>query len=174
MTRTIRAVLLVGIACLFFGCSPKTSEVPSTTGTTYTNVEFRAALADTVMFALLPDQGYSQVSSAFLKSYYAAFRADLFSKGIAGWEGRFDCNKFATAYASGAQMQFYRETFHSRIPAQALAIGEVWYLPAWANGGAHAINVAVTERGVLFIEPQTGNEVILTNAERRSIYYCRF
>jgi hypothetical protein len=121
--------------------------------------------------AFLPDQGYAIVHKAWLSAYYDVFKADLFAKDIVGWEGRFDCNKFATAYASGVQMRFYRDQFHSRLPAQAAAVGEVWYS---GINGPHAVNIALTEQGPVFIEPQTGKFLSISPQEVASIYYARF
>lgn len=121
--------------------------------------------------AFLPDNGYSIVHTAWLKGYYEDFRSDLFSKSIVDWEGRFDCNKFAAAYASGVQMRFFRDQFHSRNTAQAAAVGEAWYR---GPIGPHAVNIAITENGAVFIEPQTGKFLTLSPQEFASIYYVRF
>lgn len=156
--------LFVGLT-LFPGCAKKPETI--TTGVNLRAGDVRATIPGVV----LPDEGYAQVRSAWLPGYYQEFREDLFRRDVVKWEGRFDCNKFATAYASGAQMRFYRDQFHSWNPAQALAIGEVWYL---SPRGPHAINVALTDRGMLFIEPQTGQEITLSSVEKQSIYYARF
>ncbi len=136
-------------------------------GANLSNREMRGILP----MAFLPDNGYSIVHTEWLRSYYRAFRRDLFSKDIVGWEGRFDCNKFAAAYASGAQMRFFREQFHSRNQAQAAAVGEAWYR---GPVGPHAVNIAITENGLVFIDPQTGKFLTLSPEELASIYYVRF
>lgn len=123
---------------------------------------------------LLADASYAEVNSAWLASHYEAFRSDLFNKGVVKWDARFDCNRFALLYRAFAQTTFFLATFHDTIQAQALAIGEVWYRPAWGGGGVHAINVAITDIGVMYIEPQTGNVLNLSPTELASILHRQF
>ena len=166
LIRALAFTALLGL--LFFvltSCSKPAPQI--TTGLNLPSQSVSLALPG----AFLPDVGYSQVNSAWLRRYYDDFRDDLSRRDIPHGNARFDCNKFAAAYAVGAQMRFYRDMFHSWNPAQALAVGEIWYQSA---RGPHAINCAFTERGLLFIEPQTGQEVALTLQEKASIYYVRF
>lgn len=106
--------------------------------------------------ATLGDSSYAQVDSAALPALYEEFRAEIFRKGVTKWDDRFDCNHFAAYFAALAQTKFYLANFHSRTPAQSLAVGTYWYQSA---AGPHAIVVALTERGPVFIEPQTGGEL---------------
>lgn len=115
------------------------------------------------------DVTYSQVASATLPGYYETFRAALFAEGVTKWDGRFDCNHFASYYVAKAQAAYYLATFHSRTPAQTLALGTYWYRPGGAGAG-HAIVAALTERGPVYIEPQTGAELRLTPAEQASAW----
>lgn len=181
-TRFILASLAIG-AALFLGACGRKDAAPISTGSVLpaalVEVQFRAYVGrDAGSWAFTPDAAYAVVSSAWLAGYYERFRADLFAKDVTGWEGRFDCNKFAAAYCAGAQLEFYRDNFHARTPAQALAVGEVWFKPERparaGDASGHAIVAAITERGVVFIEPQTGNEVRLTAGELASIYFKRF
>jgi hypothetical protein len=116
--------------------------------------------------ASLGDSAYAEVNSAWLRGYYDEFRSEIFRQGVTTWDTRFDCNHFASYYAALAQTKFYLANFQSRTRAQSLAVGTLWYTRA--AGGGHAIVIAVTERGTLYIEPQTGQEVALTQAELNS------
>lgn len=167
------AALILGAAFFIGGCSKQSSSSPITTGKVIQAGEVWQAVPQGPM-PFTPDLGYAVVNDAWLDGFYARFRSDLFAKDVTKWEGRFDCNKFAAYYCALAQAEFYRDTFHSWIPGQALAVGEVWYVPGWSPGKGHAIVVAVTDRGAVFIEPQTGKRVALTDAERSSIYFKRF
>ena len=119
------------------------------------------------------DAGYAEVNSAWLASYYDSFRNSLFREGVVKWDARFDCNHFADAYAVLAQLKFFAENFQSRTSAQTLAIGVVWYRRD-VDGGGHAINCALTERGTVYIEPQTGTQVTLSPSEIASRFFVRF
>jgi len=116
--------------------------------------------------AVLGDTAYAEVNSKWLPRFYDCFRAELFGNGISKWDARFTCRHFATYYAALAQARFYLETFHNFEKANALALGTFWYVHP--DGSGHAIIIALTERGRVFIEPQTGREVRLTPAEQRS------
>jgi len=169
--------LLIIVAVLFLvGCSKK-QEHPITTGAT-----LPASMVEVQLIGYLglnlgnwsftPDSTYAIVNHEWLAGFYERFRADLHSKGVVGWETNFDCNKFAAAYAAAAQMEYYRDAWGKPGAAQALAVGEVWY--AQDTGGNHAVAVAITDLGALFIEPQTGEFVILSPSELRGILLKKF
>lgn len=147
---------------LLTGCS-KSSPAPSSTSRVYTAAEVRAA----VPLAFAGDTAYAEVRSAWLREYYSEFRAEVFRQGVTKWDERFDCNHFATYYVALAQTKFYLAAFHSPTPAQSLAVGTFWYQ---SPRGPHAIVVALTERGAVYIEPQTGAELQLTPEQRASAW----
>src|SRR5574343_24812 len=120
------------------------------------------------------DGFYAEVNSAWLKSYYASFRDSLFREGVVKWDEKFDCNHFASFYVALAQLRFFSLNFHSSTAAQSLAVCEFWYKPEWAKGQGHAIVAAVTERGMVYVEPQTGTELQLTPNEIASRYLVKF
>lgn len=117
-----------------------------------------AQLQSEVHGAFVGDSLYAEVNSRWLTAFYADFRREIFRQGVVRWDNRFDCSHFADYYRALAQTRFYRAYYQSWTPAQTLAIGTFWYNPL-AGGPAHAIVMAVTERGLIFIEPQTGHEV---------------
>jgi hypothetical protein len=139
------------------------------TGRIFSNAELRALAPG----AILGEDNYAEVNSAWLARWYPTFRAKLFKIGLTHWDRRFDCNRFADFYANLAQAWFALEMFHSDTPAEALALGPVWYRRD-DNRGSHAIIQALTERGRVFIDPQTGEEVQLSLNERRSCFVQLF
>lgn len=123
---------------------------------------------------VLKDATYAEVSSAWLRDYYGEFRKTLFRQGVVKWEETFDCDDFASFYVSLAAVRFFTATWSSEFPAEALALGEFWYRPDGKRGQGHAIVTALTERGQVFIEPQSGQELTLTDSERLSRYLVKF
>lgn len=119
------------------------------------------------------DAAYATVQSAALPSFYDNFRDVLSRQGLVKWDGRFDCNHFAALYISLAQSSYTVAAWQSETKAQTLALAEIWYRPG-AGAAGHAVVAAATERGLLFIEPQTGREIQLTAAERGTIYLCKW
>jgi hypothetical protein len=145
------------------------SSVAATTGRVFTKAEMHQ-LTTTHYFG---DEVYAEVNSQWLRQYYQEFRSELHRLGVMEWDERFDCNRFTELYVGLAQARFFRETFHSRTPARALAIGPFWYVRD--NGrGSHAVVQALTERGRIFIDPQSGEEVQLTTSESTTFAYFQF
>lgn len=122
--------------------------------------------------ATIGDKSYAQVNSAALPAFYKAFRNDLHRKGVVRWDARFNCKHFAGLFVEMAQVRYCNEAWKTDGPA-ALAIGAVWYVRD--NGrGPHAVVCALTERGKVYIEPQSGECVTLSEAEERSVYFRFF
>ncbi len=140
-----------------------------TTGRVFTRAEMQRQTA-TNYFG---DQAYAEVNSAWLPKFHEEFRRELHRLGIVRWNERFDCNRFTDLFIALAQARFYRETFHSDTPARALAMGPYWYVRD--NGrGTHAVVQVLTERGRIFVDPQTGQEVQLTRTETALAYFQFF
>lgn len=115
---------------------------------------------------------YSKVDYAWLTSSYRdQFSKRLFADNITQWDNKFECNLFADYYKTYASIVYYNEFYSSFAGTRQLAIGEIWYHPDWAKNTGHAINFAITERGLIFVEPQTGGEVHLSRDELNSIYF---
>lgn len=118
------------------------------------------------------DSAYSEVNSAWLKSYYDSFRKSLFREGVVRWDERFDCNHFSSYYIALAQVRNFTENFHTKTRAQSLAIGECWFMQTPIT--AHAVVMAVADAGVLYIEPQTGQQLTLSTAQIASRFLVKF
>lgn len=119
--------------------------------------------------ARIGGQSYAEVNSTWLRQFYDKYRTQLSGLGIVKWDSRFDCRRFTGMFTELAQAEFYVEAFHSRLPANTLALGQVWYRPSGRETG-HAVVVAFTERGRIFFDPQNGQEMQLSQAELASIY----
>ena len=178
--RFLAALVAAGIGICWTGCATalggvaegsttQSAAIGPVTGRVLTRADVRQQTA-TLYFG---DETYAEVNSRWLERFYPEFRAELFRLGVVRWDARFDCNRFAEFYTSFAQARFYREMFQSRIAAQALAMSPFWYVRADGKG-AHAIVQALTERGRMFIDPQTGREVQLTPIESATAYYRFF
>lgn len=156
--------LVIWIVALGCGCSKSSgSTAVKTSGAVVTSVQLNAEFG----YVYAGDQTYAVVKSETLKGFYDDFRQQIFDQGVVNWDDRFDCNHFAGYYVALAQTRYYLANFQSRSAANTLALGTYWYHSA---KGGHAIVAAMTERGVVFIEPQTGKEVNLTDAEKQSAY----
>lgn len=153
--------LLGLVAFILTSCSKV--EVPQATAKVYTQAE----VVELMPKAICGAAAYAQVNSAWLKWYYDQFRAEIFRQGVTKFDDRFDCNHFASYYVALAQTKFYLANFHSWTKAQSLAVGSYWYV---GPKGGHAIVFALTERGIVFIEPQTGKEVTLTAIDQQNAF----
>lgn len=161
------ATLIVGVALFIAGCGKKEAS-PLASGAVVQNPAVESQL-----YGFVGDGPYAVVKADALPSYYATFRDQLFKEGVVRWDERFDCNHFASYYVAKAQTGYYLANFHSTTPAQTLALAEVWYRPGGGPKG-HAIVAAHTDRGLLFIEPQTGGTLTLSPVERQSVFLVKW
>ena len=154
-------------ALLGFGALTSTAHsVHADTGKMLSRVQVTQAVPGTQM----GDATYAEVNSAWLHQFYSDYRSELSRLGIVKWDSRFNCRHFASYYTELAQSRFFTANFQSSMPAKSLAIAQVWYHQDKDNGG-HAIVMAMTEKGKIFIEPQTGEELHLSQTEQASIFF---
>lgn len=119
--------------------------------------------------AYFSDTSYAKPTLRWLtEEFYRWFwerRAEL---GLRNWARKNDCDNFARAYA-----QYAQDAHASSVgnDDEGLAVGEFWYHSA---NGPHAIVIAFTDEGRVFIEPQTGRTLILTQTEFNSCFFARF
>jgi hypothetical protein len=163
------AALLLASGCASWPLGPRREVHAPTTGQVLTHTEMQLRTG-TRYFG---DEAYAEVDSAWLAAFYDDFRRELHRLGVVHWDERFDCNRFVEFYVALAQARFFEATFHSHTRARALAIGPYWYLREDGQG-SHAVVQAVTERGRLFIDPQTGREIQLTPIESTLAYFQFF
>lgn len=81
---------------------------------------------------------------------------------------KYDCEDYARGMLQFFQVRYSR----SKHKGESFAVGVINYMHR--SNSAHAICVAVTEQGILFIEPRTGFVKELTEQEKRSIYLVIF
>lgn len=121
------------------------------------------------------DEYYALVQSSALPGMHEDFKQVLFDQGgIQKWDRKYDCNHFAALYIALAQARWAVAAWQSDSAPQTLALAEFWYLPGGSGTTGHAIVAADTERGLIFIEPQTGQSINLTEAEKRSAYLVKW
>lgn len=114
--------------------------------------------------AVCGSDAYAVVNSAWLTEFQQRFERELFRLGVVKYRETFDCNAFAGAYVALAGAAYYVHAWREAKPAEALALGVFWYRTGKGHG-THAIVAAITERGPVFIEPQTG-ELVTLNPEQ--------
>jgi hypothetical protein len=105
---------------------------------------------------------------------------------------KFDCDDFSKQLSFWSQLFYIKTVFNKSM--ESIAISEIHYLKKSRAGSIklklpvevdipipiyvfekHAINAFVLDDlTVIFIEPQTGQQEILSEEEIKSIYFCRF
>jgi hypothetical protein len=168
MKKYIQLLLVFATFALCLGGCGKKEASPLASGAVVQNPAVESQL-----FGFVGDGPYAVVKADALASYYSDFRADLFKEGVVKWDERFDCNHFAGYYIAKAQTRYYLANFHSSTPAQTLALADVWYRPGGGTKG-HAIVAAHTDQGLLFIEPQTGGRIQLSQVERGTAFLVKW
>jgi hypothetical protein len=113
------------------------------------------------------DSSYTVVRKDWLVDFYPKYRDRLFKLGVAKADDSFDCNHFSYNFVALAQTDYYVTSFHDRIRGDTLAVGLIWYITRFGQG--HSIVMAVTEQGIVYMEPQTGQFVTLTESEKATI-----
>jgi hypothetical protein len=173
------STFLLILILMFGGCAKQSSSItPNTDKSLPANlVEIQIAAyfpgRNVGAWAFTPDKSYALVNRKWIKSFYNEWREDLFKKGVIRWDDKFDCNKFAASFCAAAQIAYFNSSYGDSSKPQALAIGEIWYYPAY-NQRPHAIVCAIADDGVIFLEPQTGEELKLLPIELSSIFFKRF
>jgi hypothetical protein len=102
-----------------------------------------------------------------LNKFYPWFKSERWGGGLSAWTRKNDCDNFARAFC------VYCQDAHALTPQgdEGLAVGEFCYQAA---AGPHAIVCAFTDAGRIFIEPQTGKEITLTEQEIKSCFRASF
>lgn len=106
--------------------------------------------------------------------YFKNFYSWLWANNLDKWKEHWDCDNFAFAFYTFAQVCHARsmDKLKKADRAQGLAIGVMCY--KMQTGGYHAINVVYTEGELCGFEPQNGKYVNLTQEERDSCYFVLF
>lgn len=123
-----------------------------------------------------PDTFYNLMKWSFIHDFcYPCFRKWLKTHDIVKWTKSFDCDNYAES------MRVYVQIIHSNYARKvrerqshwSSAFGVIWYRRKKLGG--HAINILLTVSGneyrIIYIEPQTGEEIKLTQEEIDSINF---
>ena len=117
---------------------------------------------------------YALPTLAWLQGpFWDYFKGELWDDNLDKWQVRWECRDFARAFATFAQV-CNALTPVALAGTDALAIGEFWYHIGGDPATGHAINVCMTDQGQVFIEPQNGQQVHLTDVEISSCFFVRF
>jgi len=183
-----RFVAILGLLSLFLltGCPPTPSSAPGKVAVSQVSIAQSFApqpVSDPLAFVNFGASEYKAVSREWLfNTVYPRYlhelgKLGLFKDGKPRWTGTAQCDYFADKLKTVAQEQHFEDTFHSFNPSESPAVGVVWYSVGGNPSVRHAIVAAKLVDGTLiFVEPQhwRGQEVVLTETERRSIYFRRF
>ena len=132
-------------------------------GRVLTQVEFQTMLG---AWEPMADSTYAVIKADALPDYYRWFRETLRTIGILRWDEKFDCDNFARMYADLMAARFYGSLWEGgSVPkAESPAVAVFWYRPNCGPVG-HAIVRLATDKGLIAIEPQTGEVLTLTENE---------
>ncbi len=81
-----------------------------------------------------------------------------------------NCDNFASLFYAFSQICHAK----SNREEQGIAVGELFYFIGGDKNRGHAINIAMTDKGLIAIEPQNGRIQELTKAEKESAWVVRF
>lgn len=115
------------------------------------------------------DSTYSIVQKEWLiYAWYEYFEKVLDGLKITGWKSNFDCDNFALLYLALIQ------ACHTKANAktEGIAVGMIWFESD--SIGGHAVNIALTDKGWVCVEPQNGAEMILSVKEKQSCWFAYF
>ncbi len=125
------------------------------------------------------DESYAVIRASALPAHYDWFRSQLSNLGLGRWDQKLDCDNFAHLFRDLTNARLYTDQWAGgSANAQSAAVAAYWFriyrktflggpIP-WGIG--HACNVLVTDEGVKFFEPQTGEILELSPQEIESRY----
>jgi hypothetical protein len=126
---------------------------------------------------ILTDTDYVTPNRAWLqRDFYQMFVSNLRKNKLYRWREYHDCDNKSFKYwqfASDchAMTMLLRERQGLQV-YQGISVGVFFFKQDTRFG--HAINFAITENGVEFIEPQNGMFIELTQAEKDSAWFAIF
>ena len=118
------------------------------------------------------DATYAVPTSHWLfGTFLRGWKAARSTEGLMTYTRRNDCDNFARACAVAAQ-DAWSET-DTANDSEGISVGEFCYHRSEGRG-AHAIVVAITDEGLLFVEPQLCERVALHPTEIASAFRISF
>jgi hypothetical protein len=119
---------------------------------------------------ILSDATYAKPTTAWLRDHFWPwFQKMRWNLGLNHWTRKNDCDSFSRAYAQAAQDCHALTVGETE---EGLAVGQFYYIGTTHVQGPHAICVAFTDDGKIYIEPQTGQRLALTPTEELSCFAC--
>lgn len=116
----------------------------------------------------MSDVDYALPKASWLTgTFYDFYRAWRFDHNLNEWSTKNDCDNFASLFFAFAQICHAKG---DRVE-EGIAVGQMFYGLNGDRTKSHSINVAVTDKGVIAIEPQTGKLVQLSKAEKDCVYF---
>ena len=165
------AVTIAAGAFFLSSCSPSGKDKIVYTGVSVTQLELSVKLGYNFISDKYASASYEVVDYDWLvKSYHDIFWAKIFDESITKWDNRANCTIFTEEYVGILQKMYFRDHFHSFSKTERLAIGEFWYIPnPTAPLSGHSVVIAYTNKGVVFIEPQSREKIQLVNLTEADI-----
>lgn len=155
-----------------FGCqpTPETRLIDARTSDVQSNVKVFGYFPYTVNKTFITSASYESIRENKIRALYDAWRQQLFDTNphLIKYGESNDCDKFAMSFCSYVQNTYYELNYGIKPKAESFGIGIVFYKSKGKFN--HAINVIITEENILFFEPQTGKDVVLSMEEIASIY----
>jgi hypothetical protein len=127
---------------------------------------------------ILVDSSYNLPTRRWIeKEFNPFFHKWLFNHNVGDWTPTWDCDDFACMYRTLASV-CHSTTFRLGR-SEGLAIGEVYcrtgnILARPSTFKNHAFNAALTDEGLVFIEPQLPEIFEITEEQRDGIWFARF
>ena len=119
----------------------------------------------------ISDVDYALPKASWLTgTFYDFYKGWRFEHNLNEWTMKNDCDNFASLFYAFAQICHAK----SNRSEQGIAVGELFYFIGGDKTKGHAINVALTDKGIIAIEPQTGRIQELTKAEKEGAWFIRF
>lgn len=102
------------------------------------------------------------------------FRGRYWAENLDKWATRWECRDFASAYRVAA-IECWASSLGVQSSDDGLAVGEIWFKPdSMKPTQAHAICPAITDQGLVFIEPQNNTVWPMSPEQFASRFYLRF
>lgn len=126
----------------------------------------------------ITDKDYAHPSKSWVSErLYSNFSKWLWDNNLDRWETYKDCDNYAFALRVFASLSHAKtmKAYHKmgRKTYQGISIGVMFYKINGDNTRRHAINFMVTgDNQLLYIEPQTGKWLQLTQKEKDSVWFA--
>lgn len=120
---------------------------------------------------IISDVDYALPKASWLTgTFYDFYNGWRFDHNLNEWANKNDCDNFASLFYAFSQICHAK----SNREEQGIAVGELFYFIGGDKNRGHAINIAMTDKGLIAIEPQNGRIQELTKAEKESAWFIRF